>query len=68
MHGYSHILNYSGGKKMNNVNQVNTCPACKAESDKCKVVSGEGYFITIRCTECGCEWNTLNFYKILGAK
>jgi len=53
-----------GGMRMNNIIPVDTCPVCKAGTDKCKVVNGKGYLITLRCTKCGCRWNTLNIFAL----
>jgi len=49
---------------MSNVQPVDFCPICQAESDRCRVVSGQGYLITLKCTNCGCTWNTLNIHAL----
>jgi len=53
---------------MSNVDVVDSCPICKADSDDCKVIQGKEYLIKLRCTKCGFKWNTLNIFALPKAK
>lgn len=53
------------GEKMGNAKPVERCPKCKEGNEtKCKVEAGEGYFLTLKCTECGFTWNTLDVHAL----
>jgi|GEM_PF-5821625 len=49
---------------MNNIKPVESCPICNADIDKCNVVGGKGYIITLHCTRCGLRWNTINTFAL----